>query len=399
MPRRLSRQLASLGLACAAITGAAAAELGDAKINSHIGQQVVADIELTSLDNAATPVQARLASIDVYRGASLDMAPVLSSLNMNVMRRDGKQFLHITSIRPVEADHLHVYVELTEAGRKSVRLVTLWFTPDPTPPAPPPVLAPQTTPVPAPAAAQPTARTPQPARTAQPARTPAPARISPSAGISTPAPAAKAASEPVAPMLNWVAPPVRPAVVRLPKAKAPPACSKQPAETESACTALDLKNAELRAQIAKLEARVNSLRAATPVEAPAAAAAKPVLPPAAAHDSAASAASAAASAAANAATAPAAASAPEPGPVAATAPPTEQPAREASRKTARKAAAVVAAELESGMPWGWIAGAGLGVFLLIAALQLLRRRKPKGTVTVPLKAPDHEEEQVEPTLG
>jgi hypothetical protein len=68
-----------------------AAELGDARVGSHAGQQLVADIELTSVEDATRPVQVRLASPDVYQGANLVMPPVLSSLNMNVMRRDLAQ--------------------------------------------------------------------------------------------------------------------------------------------------------------------------------------------------------------------------------------------------------------------------------------------------------------------
>lgn len=131
---RLAVVISSLVLAHAA-AGARAAELGEARVASHVGQQLVADIELVAIEEPSMPVLVRLASADVYRGASLDMPAVLASLNMNVMRRDGRQYLHITSLKPVDADRLHLFLELTDGQRRVVRQATLWFTPDPAPPA------------------------------------------------------------------------------------------------------------------------------------------------------------------------------------------------------------------------------------------------------------------------
>ncbi|MFS2020491.1 FimV family protein, partial [Massilia sp. CT11-108] len=131
MARRTRLILSSLALA--ALASAHAAELGDPRVSSHIGQPLVADVELTMLDDAATPVQVRVASPEVYNGAGIAVPPVLSSLNLSVMRRDGRQFLHVTSLRAVDADHVHLYLELVDKGQRAVRLATLWLTPDPNP--------------------------------------------------------------------------------------------------------------------------------------------------------------------------------------------------------------------------------------------------------------------------
>jgi pilus assembly protein FimV len=455
MPRRLPQQLASLVFACAAMTGAAAAELGDAKVNSHIGQAISADVELIALDDAANPVQVRIASTDVYQGANLDMPPLLASVNMNVMRRDGKQFLHVTSTKPANADHLHLYLELTDAGRKSVRLVTLWFTPDPTPPArlPAPVPAPAAEPVPAAAikatlasvtklaresaarAALAPAIKPVPeqagaaaaeragkwiqepvAKAAAPAAQPAePLAKPPEPLVKAPAPAVKVAepvakpaakpAEPVAPTLAWT-PPVRPAAVRLPKATPPPACVRAPSAEETACAALDVKNAELKAQIAKLESRVNALQGASAREvAPVADKVKDVKQAAPAAKPAQSAAASALFSAASGEPASASASAASIASALAIASvPAGEPVRAAVHKTAAKVRAAqhaAAPEPATGMPWGWIAGAGAAVFVLIGAGQQLlrRRRRPKGKVMVPLATSEPADEQVEPTLG
>ena len=199
-------------------TCAQAAELGEAIVRSYIGQPLVADIELTSLADPVVAVQVRLAHPDVYRGANIAMPAVLSSLTMSVMRRDGRQFLHITSVKQVDSEYLHLFVELIEAGKRSVRAETLWLSKDPSPPPPPPLPPP-----PAPAAM------PKP----QPVAEPAPAPV--------PKPAAVA--------------PIRFAV-RGPAAT----CPSQ--DEVKACAAVDYKNGLLSAQIVELEDKVKALELA-----------------------------------------------------------------------------------------------------------------------------------------
>lgn len=134
-----------IALALAVPLSAAAAELGQPVVKSHIGQPLVADIEL--LPDEAGLVRATLANEEVYLTANIVRPPVLGSLHMSVMRRDGRQFLHITSIRPVEKEYLHLFLDLIENGKRSIRPATLWLTPEPPPavravrPAPAPVVA------------------------------------------------------------------------------------------------------------------------------------------------------------------------------------------------------------------------------------------------------------------
>lgn len=145
-----------------------AAELGDVAARSYIGQPLSADVELLAGDGG--PVQARLAQLDVYRGANITMNPALASVKMAVVRRDGKDVLHISTAGAVNADYVHVYVELTAGGRRDIRLATVWLQPDPNP-APPPVrVAPAVT---APAVVAPA----EPARVADSAAPTAAARL------------------------------------------------------------------------------------------------------------------------------------------------------------------------------------------------------------------------------
>jgi len=308
MHRRFEHFLTTLVFTSAALAPAHAAELSEARVSSHIGQQLVADIELAMVDDPSAQVGVRLASPEVYKGAGVAMPPALASLTLSVMRREGRQFLHVTSLRPVDAEHLHLYLELTDKGQRAVRLVTLWLTPDPNPaPVPPPVAAPVQVPapvqppvaalvVPAPAPAimmQPRmapARTvavappapPQPQTPPQPqpkiaeARAPAPKVIEPKTIEPKSAEPKAAQAKPTLVLPVTRIKPVLPAA----HGDAIPAACTQPSRDVQACTALDAKNAALRAQLGKLEEKVRNLQAtlgvaATPAKAAADAPAKP----------------------------------------------------------------------------------------------------------------------------
>jgi hypothetical protein len=218
-----------------ALGWAQAAELGDPAVRSFIGQPLVADIELTALSDPGQAVTVRLASPDVYKGANIAMHPVLASLNMSVMRRDGRQFLHITSVKPVGSDYVHLFVDLIEGNKRNVRAATLWLTPDPTPAPPPP---------------------------------PAP--------IPAPVAASVVAKPPVAPLAPEPRPPAR--ILRLPAA-APAACpAPMSQEKVQACAESDYKNGLLSAQIVELEEKVKALQLAMEKrQAPVVAAAPPPL--------------------------------------------------------------------------------------------------------------------------
>ncbi|MEX5748746.1 FimV family protein [Massilia sp. X63] len=242
--------------ACALLAGAApAAELGEPRVGSFIGQPLVADIELTMLEDAATPVQVRLASPNVYRGASIGMPAVLSTLRMSVMRRDGRQFLHLTSLGPVESEHLHLYLELADGSQRAVRLATLWLSPDPHPAPPAPVAAPPVQP-------QTAAKAAEPAPPAAPAPAPAPKAAPKAAPKPTPKPAPKPH------IVSRPAPPAAPptateaAPPKLEPAAPAGACAPQPRQQVDACVMLGAKNALLRERLDQLEDKVKVLQVA-----------------------------------------------------------------------------------------------------------------------------------------
>jgi hypothetical protein len=307
-------------LALAALLPVHAAELGDPRVVSHIGQPLVADVELTMLEDAATPVRVRVASAEVYNGAGIAVPPVLSSLNLSVMRRDGRQFLHVTSRRPVDADHVHLYLELVDKGQRGVRLATLWLTPDPTP-------APVAAPVPAAAPSQDAVLLAQVerARAAAPApeAPPRPVRVV-KAPRPHPAPVAKAAPVPH------------------------PAACAIPAGEAQACAALGAKNDELRTRLGQVEDRMKKLQVSLAAPVPAAPPAKVDVPK------------------------PAAAEQPKP-----VVPAGPRPIHSIKPLVPHKPK--TAAPPDAGWPWGWI-GAVTGVLALAGAgaFVVVRRRTAGG---------------------
>jgi len=157
-----------LGLAAA---GAHAAELGEATVRSHAGEQLVADVELVDLTTQdLADLQVRLASRNVFQGANVSMSPALTGMNITVVKRDGRRVLHLTTSAPIQSEVLHLYFELTSAGRQSVRGVSLWL--PAAPPAPPaPVVQPTRI------VAAPPAPVPEQAPTSAPSSRPRPAGV------------------------------------------------------------------------------------------------------------------------------------------------------------------------------------------------------------------------------
>jgi pilus assembly protein FimV len=124
-------------LICTWLGAAQAAELGDVAPRSFVGQPLAVDIDLLALTaEEVAGLQVRLADANVYRGANVVMNPALASVRLQVERRGQKSVLHVTTTRPVDADYVHLYVQLGVPGKQDVRLATVWLQQDPNP-APP----------------------------------------------------------------------------------------------------------------------------------------------------------------------------------------------------------------------------------------------------------------------
>lgn len=276
---------------------ATAVELGDIAMRSHIGQPLVADIELTGAADAV-PVQVAIADADVYRVASIAMHPALAAANLSTFRRDGRRFLRISSTVKVQTDHLPIFFSLTENGQRSLRQATLWLTADPNPPPPPqplpvPMLLPSVpvaaaAPAPTPQPVPPPMPRPMPPAASEPAPKPTASAAAVQAGAAAPAPKTVMPRE-VAALPFIAAPALARHRISLPHAPAPAACAARADSDSDSCVALDAKNAALNAHLAELEDKVKQLSAAlqggagaalppASAAAPEAAAAKPAAP-------------------------------------------------------------------------------------------------------------------------
>ncbi|WP_374198764.1 FimV family protein, partial [Janthinobacterium sp. UMAB-56] len=123
-------------IACAAASLALppvmAAELGDMAVLSHVGQPLLAEIELTALaPEEVKGVSVRLASPDVYRGGGIGMDPALQSLKITPLERAGRQYVRVSTGQAIQAGHVHLYLLLGNGSAAVVRLGTLWLTPAP----------------------------------------------------------------------------------------------------------------------------------------------------------------------------------------------------------------------------------------------------------------------------
>ncbi len=315
LSKRLTIRTLALPLLAAALCGAPrAAELGEIKVNSHIGQQLSADIELVDLTAAdLADIQARLANPDVFKGANVAMPPALGGLYISIAKRDNKRFLHLTTLQPVNAEALHLFLELNSGGRQIIRAASLWLTPEPPGQRPVTVAAmPAAEPVPlAAAAAKPAA--PAPAAVSPPSQANSEAGLNEAAQRAfahrqqvamdkareqsanpppQPAPAAVPKPEPdrapgPTPSTHKVTPKPAtaaatasaPSVTPAPSAAAAPSCApaKQVEAQLRQCEAMTSKLADIEGKVHRLQiaAAAPAAAAATSAPAPAPAAAAP----------------------------------------------------------------------------------------------------------------------------
>ena len=152
------------------------AGLGRLTVNSGLGQPLNAEIEIVSLQSGEEDsVTARLASLEAFRQAGIELSSALVGLQFAIDKRGGRPVIRLSTAQPVNEPFLEVLIEMQWATGRLVREYTFLLDP-PAYQGPAPVAA-------APAAVSPPA----------PAAQPAPAKPAPSAE-SRPIPAAPAAA-------------------------------------------------------------------------------------------------------------------------------------------------------------------------------------------------------------
>ncbi|WP_310564611.1 FimV/HubP family polar landmark protein [Hydrogenophaga sp.] len=181
-----SRGLARLHAVAAAVllctslsvTGEAQAlALGRIVVQSALGEPLRAEIDVPEITaEEAASLRVGVAPVDAFRAAGMDINPALGELQVSLQRRpDGRQFLRLTSPRPVSEPFMDMILEASWASGRIVRDYTLLFDPPNLRQAAATPLAPG---VSAPAAPSAPTAVQAPTRSAPP---PAPATASPSA--------------------------------------------------------------------------------------------------------------------------------------------------------------------------------------------------------------------------
>lgn len=130
-----------------------AAGLGRLQVNSALGQPLRAEIEIVSLQpGEEDSLQARLATMDAFRQAGIEMSSALVGLQFAIEKRGGRPVIRLSTSQPVNEPFLDVLVELSWSTGRLVREYTFLLDPaeykGPAPVAAAPAPAPAVKPVP-----------------------------------------------------------------------------------------------------------------------------------------------------------------------------------------------------------------------------------------------------------
>jgi pilus assembly protein FimV len=168
-----------------AACAAQAAGLGRLTVLSPLGQPLLAEVEIVSLQAGEEEgLSARLASPEAFSAAGIDLNPALHGLRINLVRRDNRPVLRLTTTQPVNDPFLDLLVELQWPSGRLVREYTFLLDPPDyrnrtaiaAAPSPAPAAQPQPAPHPAPQSqVAPQAEPAPPPQAAAPAAPPAPA--------------------------------------------------------------------------------------------------------------------------------------------------------------------------------------------------------------------------------
>ena len=118
-----------VGLAVPSVAGAAG--LGKLSVLSALGQPLKAEVEIVSLQRGeGDSLGARLAPLDAFRQANVDLNPSLMSVKFAVQRRAGGQYvMTLTSAQPMNEPFVDMLVELNWANGRLVREYTFLLDP------------------------------------------------------------------------------------------------------------------------------------------------------------------------------------------------------------------------------------------------------------------------------
>ncbi len=199
---------AAFAAMCLVASNAWALGLGRLNVQSALGENLRADIEVTSITaEEAAALNVRVAPPESYRAAGVDYNAVLPGTQVVLQRRaDGRAYLSLTSDRAVQEPFVDVILEINWSTGRLVREYTLLLDPPNTRTAATPAPVPQTAPAitAAPRPAEPVAAAPAPVPRPRVAAPVAPPVVPPAEALAAeprrPVARAAAPSAPTAPV-------------------------------------------------------------------------------------------------------------------------------------------------------------------------------------------------------
>jgi pilus assembly protein FimV len=257
-----------------AACAAHAAGLGRLTVLSPLGQPLLAEVEVVALQPGEDDgLSARLASRDAFSAAGIEISPALLGVRVDIVRRNNRPVLRLTTKQPVNDPFLDLLIELQWPSGRLVREYTFLLdppdyrnrpviaaAPPATPPAPQSQATPQTQPVPqaeAPQAQPAPQSAPEPAAQAAPA--PQAQAAPPAATEEKPSEEKPAASEEkpegaepkAAPPIEQQPIPATPAAEAKPPEKEAPAAAEAPKEEASQPATYEVKKGDTLGAIAR----------------------------------------------------------------------------------------------------------------------------------------------------
>ena len=110
---------------------AQALSMGKVRVQSALGQSLVAEIDLTDLsEDDAKSLKSSLASPGAFAGMGLEYNPALNGTQIALQRRaNGNRYLKLSSNRPLNDPFIDIVVELSWASGRIVRTYTILLDP------------------------------------------------------------------------------------------------------------------------------------------------------------------------------------------------------------------------------------------------------------------------------
>lgn len=130
--KRQHRQLLSLwiGLLCLA-DRASALGLGDVKIYSHLGEPLVAEVQVLDQSNSQGEVRATIGKDSDYQALGIEYSALHAQLSFEPVSRNGQNYLRIRSDLPVHEPYVDFVLSLRDAQGQLLREVTILLDPKP----------------------------------------------------------------------------------------------------------------------------------------------------------------------------------------------------------------------------------------------------------------------------